>query len=233
MTRQNAYDAPVTVSTPITAVLWDFGGVILSSPFEAFNRFEEERNIPSDTIRRLNATNPDSNAWARFERNEMSAAEFDAHFASEAAAIGHAIRGYEVLALLRGDIRPSMVRALDRVNAAGYKTACLTNNMTDHKTGNDGIDDRPGTERERDIEAIMERFDVVVESSKVGCRKPEPRFYEMACELLNVNAAACVFLDDLGVNLKPAAAMGMTTIKVLSADQALTDLESVLSMTLR
>lgn len=219
----------MTVSTPITAVLWDFGGVILSSPFEAFNRFESERGIPRDTIRGLNATNPDANAWARFERNEISAAEFDEAFAAEAAAAGHDIRGYEVLGLLRGDVRPAMVQALDHVRNAGYKTACLTNNMT----GGDGFTERPSTERERDIDAIMERFDAIVESSKVGCRKPEPRFYEIACELLAVHPAECVFLDDLGVNLKPAAAMGMTTIKVLSADQALRDLESVLSMSLR
>jgi putative hydrolase of the HAD superfamily len=219
----------VTVSTPITAVLWDFGGVILSSPFEAFNRFETERDIPLDTIRGLNATDPDTNAWARFERNEISTSEFDSIFAAEAEAIGYHIRGYEVLSLLRGDIRPDMVKALDLVAAAGYKTACLTNNMI----GSDGFTERPSTDREREIDLVMERFDAIVESSKVGCRKPERRFYEMACELLHVEPANCVFLDDLGINLKPAAAMGMTTIKVLSADQALTDLEAVLKMSLR
>ena len=219
----------MTVSTPITAVLWDFGGVILSSPFEAFNRFETERGIPLNTIRGLNAADPDINAWARFERNEISASEFDSLFAAEASARGHDIRGHEVLGLLRGDIRPDMVRALDLVVAAGYKTACLTNNMT----GSDGFTERPSTEREQEIDLVMERFDVIVESSKVGCRKPEPRFYEMACELLHVEPVNCVFLDDLGINLKPAAAMGMTTIKVLSADQALTDLEAVLRMSLR
>lgn len=219
----------MTVSTPITAVLWDFGGVILSSPFEAFNRFETERDIPLDTIRGLNATDPDTNAWARFERNEISTSEFDSIFAAEAEAIGYHIRGYEVLSLLRGDIRPDMVKALDLVAAAGYKTACLTNNMI----GSDGFTERPSTDREREIDLVMERFDAIVESSKVGCRKPERRFYEMACELLHVEPANCVFLDDLGINLKPAAAMGMTTIKVLSADQALTDLEAVLKMSLR
>lgn len=229
MTGQCPYDAPVTISTPITAVLWDFGGVILSSPFEAFNRFEGERGIPLDTIRRLNATDPDANAWARFERNEVSTGEFDILFAAEAASLGFEIRGHEVLGLLRGDIRPEMVRALDLVRAAGYKTACLTNNMS----GGDGLTERPENQRERDIDLVMERFDVIVESSKVGCRKPEVRFYEMACELLDVQPSQCVFLDDLGVNLKPAAAMGMTTIKVLSADQALQDLETVLTLSLR
>lgn len=219
----------MTVSTPITAVLWDFGGVILSSPFEAFNRFETDRGLPLDIIRKLNSTHPDSNAWAQFERNEISALEFDSVFAAEASAIGHEIRGYEILGLLRGDIRPEMVQALDLVRGAGYKTACLTNNMT----GGDGFTEHPRSEREQEIDLIMEKFDAIVESSKVGCRKPEIRFYEMACELLDVQPDQCVFLDDLGVNLKPAAAMGMTTIKVLSADQALRDLEDVLDIPLR
>ena len=210
-------------------MLWDFGGVILTSPFEAFNRLEARIGVPPDTIRRINATNPDDNAWARFERSDISAHEFDEAFAAEAARLGLTIRGADVLMMLKGDIRPEMVRALDLVKAAGYKTACLTNNMV----GGDGVTDRPANSREAEIDAIMERFDAIVESSKVGCRKPEIRFYELACELLEVQPEECVFLDDLGVNLKPAAAMGITTIKVLSADQALRDLEKVLNLPLR
>ena len=210
-------------------MLWDFGGVILTSPFEAFNRLEARLGVPPDTIRRINATDPDHNAWARFERNDISATEFDTAFSDEASKLGFAIRGADVLSMLKGDIRPEMVRALDLVKAAGYKTACLTNNMV----GGDGVTDRPANSREAEIDAIMERFDAIVESSKVGVRKPEPRFYEIACDMLAVSPDECVFLDDLGINLKPAAAMGMLTIKVLSADQAITDLESVLGLTLR
>ena len=126
-----------------------------------------------------------------------------------------------MLGLLGGEVRPEMVVALDRVIEAGYTTACLTNNVV-------------GTARRRpDVAAVMARFDVVVESSKVGVRKPEPAFYEMACELLGVDPHECVFLDDLGINLKPAAAMGMTTIKVTSAEQAIADLEAVLGIALR
>ena len=218
----------MTRSTSISAIFWDFGGVILSSPFEAFNRFEREAGLPLDTIRGINATNPDTNAWARFERSDIDAAQFDREFAHEAAALGHDIRGAQVLSLLRGEIRPEMVRALDIVKAAGYATACLTNNMSSH--------DSPGTSsngEQHPHHDVMRRFDVVVESSKVGVRKPEPRFYEIACELVGVTPQQCVFLDDLGVNLKPAAAMGMTTIKVLSADQALSDLEACLNISLR
>ena len=209
--------------------MWDFGGVILSSPFEAFNRFEAERGIPLDSIRRVNSTNPHDNAWARFERSDIGVAEFDDEFARDAAALGLDIRGSQVLALLRGDVRPDMVRALDRVREAGFLTACLTNNMV----GGDGRADRPADERELAMNEIMARFDTVVESSKVGVRKPEPRFYEIACELLGVSATECVFLDDLGINLKPAALMGMTTIKVVSAEQAIEDLETILGLNLR
>jgi putative hydrolase of the HAD superfamily len=209
-----------------SAVLWDFGGVILSSPFEAFNRYEVERGLPVDFIRTVNATNPDENAWARLERNELSPDGFDAAFAADSEALGHRIPGADVLALLAGDVRPEMVAALDRVRAEGYRTACLTNNVAPsdhHVTGPD--------ERAEVIRSIMDRFDAVVESSKVGVRKPEPRFYEIACELLGVTPEQCVFLDDLGINLKPAAAMGMRTIKVLSAEQALADLGTALGLT--
>lgn len=213
----------------LRAVLWDFGGVVLSSPFEAFNRYEAERGLPRDTIRSINATDPDTNAWARFERSEISVAEFDEAFAVEARHRGFEIRGADVLSLLRGDIRPEMVHALDLVRAHGFRTACLTNNMA----GGDGRRDAPTSDRDAAIEAVMARFDAVIESSKVGVRKPEVRFYEIACAALDVQPHHCVFLDDLGVNLKPAAAMGMTTIKVVSADQAIGDLERILGLDLR
>ncbi len=212
------------MSTDYDAVLWDFGGVILSSPFEAFNEFETRRRLPADFIRRVNATNPDDNAWARLERSDISADEFDQAFADDASALGHDVRGGDVLALLAGNVRPEMVEALDRVIASGYRTACLTNNVT----GGDPAD----PERADAIGKIMSRFDAVIESSKVGVRKPEPRFYEIACTTLSVSAARCVFLDDLGINLKPAAAMGMHTIKVLNAAQAIRDLEAALGLQL-
>jgi len=201
------------------AVLWDFGGVILSSPFEAFNHYEAAQGLPADFIRSVNATNPHDNAWAKLERSDVGGAEFDALFADESEALGHRVPGAAVLGLLSGEVRPEMVALLDRVKTAGYKVACLTNNVT----GAFG-----SAERAAEVGAIMARFDAVVESSKVGCRKPEPRFYEIACELLEVQPHECVFLDDLGINLKPASAMGMTTIKVTSAEAAIRDLGAVL-----
>jgi putative hydrolase of the HAD superfamily len=208
----------------IRAVLWDFGGVILSSPFEAFNHYETARGLPLDHIRRVNATNPDANAWALLERNDVTPAQFDDLFATESAALGHRVPGADVLALLSGEVRPQMVAALDLVIAAGYRTACLTNNVVSMSS-----DPSP---RHIEVAAIMARFDHVVESSKVGCRKPEPRFYEIACELVGVGPDECIFLDDLGINLKPAAAMGMRTIKVGDPAIALNELSGHLGVAL-
>jgi putative hydrolase of the HAD superfamily len=210
--------------SPIQAVLWDFGGVILSSPFEAFNTYEAQKGLPTDLIRRVNSTNPHTNAWALLERNDISPQEFDQLFATESEALGHRVPGADVLALLSGEIRPRMVQALDTVKAAGFKIACLTNNVVSTE--------EPATERQAQVRTIMHKFDHVVESSKVGCRKPEPRFYEIACELLIVSQNECVFLDDLGINLKPAAAMGMRTIKVVNPDDALAELSGHLDLVL-
>jgi putative hydrolase of the HAD superfamily len=212
------------IFSPIQAVLWDFGGVILSSPFEAFNTYEAEKGLPLDLIRRVNSTNPHSNAWALLERNDISPHEFDSLFATESESLGHRVPGADVLALLSGDVRPRMVQALDTVKSAGFKIACLTNNVVSTE--------EPATERQAEVRTIMHKFDHVVESSKVGCRKPEPRFYEIACELLQVSPTECVFLDDLGINLKPAAAMGMRTIKVVNPDDALAELSGHLDLAL-
>jgi putative hydrolase of the HAD superfamily len=212
----------------IAAVIWDFGGVITSSPFDAFNRYEAERGLPRDTIRRINATDPHDNAWALFERAEIDAARFDTLFTAEAAALGHDIRGEDVLKLLSGDIRPRMVAALDAIAAAGMALGCITNNVPAGKGAG-----MAGTEAKAEaIAAIMARFDHVIESSKAGIRKPDPRIYAMMCEALSVDPARCVYLDDLGINCKPAAAMGMTAIKVTGEEQALADLSKVLSLPL-
>lgn len=213
----------MTSSLPIRAVFWDFGGVILSSPFDAFNRYEAERGLPKDFIRGVNAVNPHANAWAKLERSEVDANGFASLFEEESTALGHRISGHDVLAIISGDVRPEMVSALKTVKSR-YKIACLTNNAN---VGQGPSMTRNPT-RAAQIAEIMTLFDAVVESSKVGIRKPEPRFYEIACEMVGVQPTEVVFLDDLGINLKPAAAMGMRTIKVTSAAQALGDLQKVL-----
>jgi putative hydrolase of the HAD superfamily len=200
----------------IRAVMFDFGGVVTTSPFEAFARLEVERGLPEGFIRTVNATNPDENAWARLERNEIGLDAFAAAWASEARALGHELDGRLVLEKLSGDIRPKMVAAIDACRKS-YKTACLTNNFASP--------DRVVSEEVAEVYAL---FDAVLESRVLGVRKPDPRFYELACATLGVDPTESVFLDDLGVNLKPARLLGMHTIKVTDPDEALADLENVL-----
>ena len=201
------------------AVIFDFGGVITESPFEAYNRLETSLGISPDTVRRINATNPDTNAWAMFERSEIDTVEFDRRFSAEAAAFGVTLSGRDVLSCLQGSVRPRMLEALKRISGR-YKTGCITNNVR-----SDGPDHATRDPRVAEAFAL---FGHVIESSKLGIRKPDPRIYGLMLEHLGVEAAKAIYLDDLGVNLKPAKALGMTTIKVVTGDDAIANLEALL-----
>ncbi len=206
----------------LRAVLWDFGGVLTTSPFDAFLAYERANSLPSGFIRGLNATNSDTNAWARFERNDLDVDDFAASFEAEAAAAGGRVDARELLAVLRtGELRPAMLDAVRRCHER-LRTGLLTNNFA------------PGTTEESAMgyDLVFEHFDLVLESSKAGFRKPDPRFYQSACEQLRIQPAEAVFLDDLGVNLKPARAMGMRTIKVVDPAEALAELETIVGFAL-
>jgi putative hydrolase of the HAD superfamily len=201
------------------AVFFDFGGVILSSPFDAFARYEAAHGLPDGFIRTVNSTNPDENAWARFERNEVDFDRFCDLFEAECRDLGQEVAAREVIPLLAGEIRPEMVEAVRRCGTT-LTTACLTNNWV-------GFEARANEQSD-----MLGLFHHVIESSKVGIRKPDPAFYELACRTCDVRPEQVVFLDDLGVNLKPARAMGMTTIKVVDPAQAIADLEAVVGFSL-
>ena len=209
----------------IEAVIWDFGGVFTSSPFDAFTRYERERGLPENLIRKINSTNHLENAWAKFERSELDLEGFDTAFAAEARALGHDVPGREIIALLAGDFRPEMIEALRRIKTK-FKTGCITNNVP-------SMQQDAGQGRSFYAREIMALFDHVIESAKIGLRKPDPRIYGMMIEALAVDPKRCVYLDDLGVNLKPAREMGMTTIKVLDAPQAIRELEAATGLSLR
>jgi putative hydrolase of the HAD superfamily len=207
------------------AVIWDFGGVLTSSPFEAFTRFEAERGLPADIIRRTNAANHLENAWAKFERAEIDIETFDRLFAAESLALGAEVRGHDVLPLLSGDLRPEVVEALRRIKTE-FKTGCITNNLPANAIGSAGG-------RTLYIAEVMALFDHVIESARIGLRKPDPKIYRMMVEGLGVDPKRCIYLDDLGINLKPAREMGMTTIKVVGAKQALMELEAATGLPLQ
>lgn len=213
------------------AVLFDFGGVVTTSPFEAFSRYEADNGLPDGLIRTINSTNPDHNAWAKLERSEVDPVGFAELFEAEAAALGHTVDGRAVIGLLSGSVRPVMVEAIRRIVDAGFATACLTNNF---RSRNDSGNGSGTTDPTKPAEAatVMAMFDHVIESSVVGIRKPEPAFYERALEALGIEATDAVFLDDLGINLKTARAMGMTTIKVGDPVLALRELEAVIGIEL-
>lgn len=206
----------------IEAVIWDFGGVLTTSPFEAFNRYEQAHGLPNDFIRGINATNPETNAWAQFESAQLTLEAFDAAFAAEAAARGCKVPGRDVIALLSGDLRPRMVEVLKRCKAH-FKVACITNNV---KSGTGPAMATSDAKREQ-TGAVMELFDLVVESSVEGIRKPNPEIYRLTCTRLGVAPDTCAFLDDLGINLKPARQLGMQTVKVVEEDQAIRELAKI------
>lgn len=210
------------MSTNLQAVIWDFGGVMTSSPFEAFNLYEAEQGLPRDFIRRVNSVNGDDNAWALLERSELDADGFDAMFRQESLALGHEVPGKDVLGLLSGgELREPIITAL-KLCQTRVKVGCITNNAPIGK-GASMTSDPQKAER---VSEILSVFDHVIESSKIGLRKPDPRIYELMCEALEVDPAACIYIDDLGINLKPARAMGMTTIKAISEAQILADLKA-------
>jgi putative hydrolase of the HAD superfamily len=213
------------VSATAGAVVFDLGGVLTESPMTAFAAYEAEAGLPEGLIRRLNSTDPDRNAWARHERNELDAAGFVDAFEAEALAAGHTVDARRVLAALAGELRPAMVAAVRRLRAAGLPLALLSNNVAPMaRTGPLG--------------ELLGLFDAVVESSAEGVRKPEPEIYRRALARLSdavgrpVAAADCAYLDDLGINLKPARAMGMHTIKVVDPAAALAELSALVGVPL-
>ena len=204
----------------VRAVLFDMGGVLVVGPWAGFARYEVEAGLPPGTIRRINATDADTNAWARFERGLLGRDAFIPAFEAEALALGHVVDAAAVLASMGGGLIPEMLDALARVHET-HRTALVTNNLA------------PMNPTTPLAVALLPHFDAVIESAVVGVRKPDPAFYLLACDRLGVTPEECVFLDDLGVNCKAARALGMHTIKVIEPLDALAELEDVLGVSLR
>ena len=225
--KQNNLFEKESVAMNIKAILWDFGGVITTSPFDSFNQFEQENDLPIDFIRGINAVNHKTNAWALLESNQISEDEFDTLFLEESSQAGYGIKGSQILPLIsQTSVRKKMVSVL-RECKLHFKNVCLTNNM---RTGS-GLAMSSNSEHEKDVDEVTSLFDIVIESSKVGIRKPDPAIYRLACDKMDIQPNHVVYLDDLGINLKPAREMGMITIKVLSEAQAIRELEEVIGLT--
>jgi len=206
------------VTTSYHAVIFDLGGVVFPSPFEAFDAYDRESGLATGTVRALIKTSSETGAWAALERGELSLPDFYAELEAEARAPRVAPDGARLMGMIATGFgaRPAMATAINRIREAGLRTAALTNNWP---RSDDGAPSTNGN-------ALG--FDVIVESAVVGLRKPDPRIYELVLTQLEVEAANTVFLDDLGINLKPAREMGMTTIKVVDPARALAELSATL-----
>jgi putative hydrolase of the HAD superfamily len=206
------------------AVIFDLGGVVFPSPFEAFDAYDHGNGLKAGTTRALIRRSSESGAWAALERGELRMEAFVAALEAEALAAGFRLDARRLMGAIGSSLgpRPEMTRAIGHIRSRGLRTAALTNNWTD--------DDRQPTD-----DGVRETglFDVVIESAVEGLRKPDTRIYALALARLNVLASEAVFLDDLGMNLKPAREMGMATIKVIDPDSALAELELILGFALR
>jgi putative hydrolase of the HAD superfamily len=203
------------------AVIFDLGGVVFPSPFNAFAEYERAHGLPDRFIRGVVAASADHGAWARLERSEVTFEEFCTEFATECEAAGGRVDPTVLMREIGRGMEPVpvMLAAIEAIRAHGLKVGALTNNWA--PTGTEG-DHAPHSL------GHVGRFDVVVESAVEGLRKPDPRIYELVCDRLGVAPGETVFLDDLGVNLKPARELGMTTIKVEHPVDALAELGQVL-----
>jgi putative hydrolase of the HAD superfamily len=206
------------------AVIFDLGGVVFPSPFEAFDTYDHGNNLNKGTMRALIRRSSETGAWAALERGELSMDEFVAALEAEALDAGFQLDARRLMGLIGSSLgpRPEMAGAIEQIRARGLRTAALTNNWADETRRS-----TPNGLHETGL------FDVIVESAVEGLRKPDPRIYALALARLNVLASEAVFLDDLGMNLKPARDMGMATIKVVDPDAALAELEEVLGFVVR
>jgi epoxide hydrolase-like predicted phosphatase len=203
----------------LKAVIFDLGGVVFPSPFEAFDQYDHGDNLAKGTMRALIRRSSEEGAWAALERGELGMDDFFVALEAEATLAGFKLDARRLMGLIGSSLgpRPEMQRAIECIRAKGLLTAALTNNWAD--------EERRSTPHALEGSGL---FDVIVESAREGLRKPDPRIYALALARLNVLASEAVFLDDLGINLKPAREMGMTTIKVVDPKRALAELESVL-----
>lgn len=205
---------------PYAAVFFDLGGVVVGSPLHAIAAYERELGLEPNSINRVVLETGPGGAWSRLERGELTLEPFFPAFEADCAAAGLSLSARELMVRIAQSTlpRPTMLTAIARIRERGLKAGAITNNWVTEEEG---------------TRALRPFFDSFIESAVVGVRKPDPRIFHLACEQAAVTPEQVVFLDDIGLNLKAARALGMTTIKVADPDIALAELEEILSFPLR
>jgi epoxide hydrolase-like predicted phosphatase len=205
------------------AVIFDLGGVVLGSPLHAIAEYERELGIAPGFVNRVVVSTAPGGAWSRLERGELSMEEFFPAFEADCRAAGETLSARSMMERIGEAATPRepMLGAIRRIRERGLAVAALTNNW--------GVDDALGDDGTR---ALRPHFDQFIESSVEGLRKPDPRIFELACQRLSVAPDQAIFLDDIGLNLKSARKLGMTTIKVDDPLSALLELGDLLGFSL-
>jgi putative hydrolase of the HAD superfamily len=208
---------------PIDAVLFDFGGVLtVGSPFTALGSLGGDAGVEPERVLEvlMGAYHEDTDhPFHRMERGELAAAEWFALARADLAGEGIAVEPAALVALFQSlGVQEAMVDRVRALKADGYRTAIVTNNV------------REAADSWRAMLPVEELFDVVVDSSAVGMRKPDPRIYRHALEALGgVAPARSVFLDDHPGNVAAARRVGMHAILVTEVvADALAELDRIL-----
>lgn len=198
-----------------SALLIDWGGVLTSNLFASFNAHCVASGIEPETLReRFRGDSAARELLIALEKGELDEPAFELQFATQL--------GVEPDGLIDGlfaGVQPdvAMVGAVRRAREAGVHTALVSNSWGVHRYPRDMFE---------------ELFDGVVISGEEGIRKPSRRMYELGAERAGVSPAACVFVDDLEFNLKPAQEMGMATVHHTSAETSILALERILGVPL-
>ena len=200
----------------IKIVLWDYGGVLTESPIKNFRKFENDNNYSLNTIVKINSDNKYNNAWAQLEKDEISIEKFSKLFREEAKQFGvQNINTEKLLECLNVKLNIKMVELLENVSKF-YSCVCLTNNFKKMSSS--------------DFDNIKHNFSLIIESCKIGLRKPEKEIYTYVLKVLKVNAKEILFIDDLGINLKPARELGFNTYKFTDTDKTISYIKNMLKI---
>jgi putative hydrolase of the HAD superfamily len=205
-----------TESTRYRGLLVDWGGVMTTNLFDSFRAFCEREGLSAETVGKTFRTDPASRELlVGLETGALSEPDFEQRFAT---ILGVAPVGLIDRMFAGGGPDQAMQDAVRRARGAGVRTGLISNSW--------------GTSR-YDRALLAELFDGVVISGEAGIRKPTPRIYELGAEATGLEPAACVFVDDLAVNLTPARELGMATIHHVDSGQTITELERLLAVDLR
>ncbi|XP_019362773.1 PREDICTED: acyl-CoA dehydrogenase family member 10 [Gavialis gangeticus] len=216
---------PRRAARPCRAVVFDMGGVLLPSPYALARDWEVRNRVPPGTVRRALICGGDDRPWMKYMRGELTAAEFVRAFARQCFEITNSsvpVDSFlsDLTSKEMSEQLPVMTEAIRCIRAEGLKTAVLSNNFYLHSGASFLPLDR-------------KQFDVIIESCREGICKPDPRIYMLCLERLGVQPNESIFLDDIGQNLKAAAQLGMSTLKVDDPEAAVKELENFLGFPLR